>query len=188
MPDAIVLVVLAVVLGSYGLVVLARRARLRSAARALNGEYVDDGWSRPGRIEGDRFVIRISHVRRSFLTHVDVQPSAQVPGSYLLDAGFFEGWPDWNHVKVPALVEQRAFVVNVRFPGYASPTQDQRDALWRWLTRGGKDRRLSRNLLSAARVTRIEVSHEGLSTSFRGLVTDPTRLRRTLDALGQLAS
>ena len=187
MTAAITSGVLALVLAAYGLVARARIGRLRSAAAALNGTYADATWLRPGRIVGPGFTVRIVKVRRSFLTYVDVR-ARDVPGAYVLNARFFELWPDWDHVKVPQEVSQRAFFFNVRFPGYGPPDDRQRDALWRWLTRGATDRRLPFDLVSAARITSIVVGDGCVSTSFRGLVSDAGRLRRTIDLLGRLAS
>jgi hypothetical protein len=108
MPAAIVIGLLAAIFIAYGCAALARKVRLRSTATALEGEHIDEGWFRPGHIIGRGFAVRIVPARRSFRTHVELS-ARSVPGPYLLDAGFFDAWPDWNHAKVPQVKRERAF-------------------------------------------------------------------------------
>jgi len=187
MPAAIVTGLLAAILIGYGCGALARKVRLRSTATALEGEYIDEGWFRPGHIVGRGFAVRIVPARRSFRTHVELSASS-VPGPYLLDAGFFDAWPDWNHAKVPQVKRERAFFFHVTYPGYGPPTDEQRNVLWRWLTRGSSDRRLSNEMLTAAKIRRIVLGDERVSTTFNGIVSNASRLRHTINLLRQLAS
>jgi hypothetical protein len=179
--------VLAVVLAIYGAMTMARKSRVRAAASALRADYVDEGLFRPGRIVGRRFTIRITAPHRTFRTDLDVR-ARSTPGDYIVDAGFFEGWPDWNHVKVPGTRTERAFAWEISLPGYAAPNEVQREALWRWLHRGSTPRRPPSNLMAAARVHRLEIGPDGVSTSFTGIVTDEVRLRSAVDLLAMLAS
>ena len=84
--------VLAVVLGIYGAMTIARKSRVRKAAAALHGDYINEGPFRPGRIVGRRFTIRIAAPHRTFRTDLDVR-TRNAPGNYIVDAGFFEGCP-----------------------------------------------------------------------------------------------
>jgi hypothetical protein len=185
MPAVILSGVLAVVFAIYSVVALTRRRRLQAAARVLDAQYIDEGWFRPGRLSGRGFTIRIVAVRRSFFTDIEVE-TARTPGSYFVDAGFFEKWPAWDHVRVPGRRRERAFVVGLSVPGYVPPDDAQRDALWRWLTRGGRERRLSSTMLDAANVRRITIDDRGVSTSFGGIVSDAGRLGRAVDLLKRL--
>lgn len=179
--------VLAVVLVIYGAMTMARKSRVRTAAAALHADYIDEGPFRPGRIVGRRFTIRIAAPHRTFRTDLDVR-TRNAPGNYIVDAGFFEGWPDWNHVKVPGTRTERAFAWEISLPGYVAPSEDQREALWRWLHRGSTARRVPGNLMAAAGCNRLAVGPDGVSISFTGIVTDEVRLRSAVDLLAMLAS
>jgi hypothetical protein len=76
----------------------------------------------------------------------------------------------------------------VTYPGYGPPTDEQRNVLCRWLTRGSIDRRLSYEMLTAAKIRRIVVGDECVSTSLNGIVSNSSRLRHTIDLLRRLAS
>ena len=71
---------------------------------------------------------------------------------------------------------------------YGPPTDEQRNVLWRWLTRGSSDRRLSYEMLTAAKIRRIVVGDERVSTTLNGIVSNAPRLRHTINLLRQLAS
>jgi hypothetical protein len=90
-------------------------------------------------------------------------------------------------VRVPQIETQRAFVVQVSFPGYGPPNGEERAALERWLERGAPHQRLRGELLTAAKITQVVVGPDSVSASFRGLVHDPDRLRRTIDLLRRVA-
>jgi hypothetical protein len=182
---AITVGVLALLLAGYGLVMLRRRARLREAAADIGGEYMHEGWTRPGGIGGPGFRIRVEATRRKFHTVVSV--TAQAPGDYVIDAGFFASPLDWSHVRVPATVTQRAFVVQVSLPGYGPPSEAQREALARWLEPGASTHRIHEDRLTAAGISRIVVASETISTTVDGIVTDGARLRRIIDVLSRLA-
>ena len=182
---AITASVLALLLAGYAFVILRRRTRLRDAAADIGGVYQHDGWTRPGAIGGPGFTIRVEAPRRKFRTTVTV--SAQAPGNYVVDAGFFASPLDWSQVKVPGTVTQRAFVVNVSLPGYTPPSEAQRQALARWLERGASTHRVHEDRLAAAGVSRIFVANETISTTVDGIVTDAARLRRIIDVLSRLA-
>jgi hypothetical protein len=184
---ASVAVVLMLVLAAYAGIAAARRQRVKAAADALGGEYFPDAGFGPGRIVGPRYTIRVAALRRSFFTDVDVR-AGDTPGHFVIDAPFFEAWPDWAHVKVRGTTSMRAFVVELSLPGYRPPTEAERQALWRWLHRGSTERRLESNLLAAAQVRRITIGDGAVATFFSGTVTDAARLRSTLDLLGRLAS
>ena len=176
---------MALVVALYGVVVALRRARLRAAAEALHAQYEDAGWWRPGVIAGDRFRVRIAHVRRSFLTYVEV--ATEGPGHYVITPGFFAPSPDWSCVRVPQIETQRVFVVQLSFPGYGPLNEEQRAALERWLERGAPHQRLRGELLRAAKITQVVVDPDSVSASFRGLVHDADRLRRAIDLLRRVA-
>jgi hypothetical protein len=182
---AIAASLLGLLLAGYGFTILRRRARLREAAADIGGVYQHEGWTRPGAIGGPGFTIRVEAPRRKFRTTVTV--SAQAPGHYVVDAGFFASPLDWSHVKVPGTVTQRAFVVHVSLPGYTPPSEAQRQALARWLERGASTHRVHEDRLAAAGVSRIFVSSETISTTVDGIVTDAPRLRRIIDVLSRLA-
>ena len=182
---AIAASLLGLLLAGYGFAMLRRRARLREAAADIGGVYQHEGWTRPGAIGGPGFTIRVEAPRRKFRTTVTV--SAQAPGNYVVDAGFFASPLDWSHVKVPGTVTQRAFVVNVSLPGYTPPSEAQRQALARWLERGASTHRVHEDRLAAAGVSRIFVANETISTTVDGIVTDAARLRRIIDVLSRLA-
>ena len=182
---AITVSVLALLLAGYGFVMLRRRARLRDAAADIGGVYQHEGWTQPGAIGGPGFTIRVEAPRRKFRTTVIV--SAQAPGDYVLDAGFFASPLDWSHVKVPGTVTQRAFVVQVSLPGYTEPSEAQREALVQWLERGASTHRVYEDSLAAAGVSRIFVANETITTTVDGFVTDTARLRRIIDVLSRLA-
>ena len=184
MPAAITLGVVALMLAGYGLVMLRRRARLRDLASELGGEYLDEGWTKPGGVTGPGFTIRVELPRRTFRTNIEVPTRA--PGACVIDPGFFAAPFDWAHVKVPATVSQRAFVVHLGLPGYASPNDDQREAFTRWLAQGSAHR-VHPEMLTAAGITRIFVSPEEVRTTLPGLVTNAERLRRAVDVLSRLA-
>ena len=184
MATAITLAVFALILAGYGLVMLRRRSRLRRLAAALGGEYLDEGWTKPGGVTAPGFTVRIEVPRRTFRTNVEVP--AQTPGVCVIDPGFFASPFDWSHVKVPATVSQRAFVVHLSLSGYASPDDAQREAFARWLARGAAHR-VHPEMLAAAGVTRLFVSRDAVTTSFNGFVTNAERLRRTVDVLSRIA-
>ena len=182
---AIAASLLGLLLAGYGFAMLRRRARLREAAADIGGVYQHEGWTRPGAIGGPGFTIRVEAPRRKFRTTVTV--SAQAPGDYVVDGGFFASPLDWSHVKVPGTVTQRAFVVHVSLPGYTPPSAAQRKALAQWLERGASTHRIHEDRLAAAGVSRIFVSNETISTTVDGIVTDTARLRRIIDVLSRLA-
>ncbi len=186
MTPAFLIAFIAPVLVFYGLVVLLRRARLRKAAAALDATYNPGGWGRPARIVGRHFTIEITRARKTFITNVEVQ-TAKTAWSSLFHAKFFEQYPDWEHAGVLKPHEERLFFTHVSFPRYGPPTEEERGLLWRWLNRGSIDRRLSYDELKETKVKRIEVKDERVATTFRGIVTNITRLRRTLAALERLA-
>jgi len=177
--------VLALLLAGYAFAMLRRRARLREAAADIGGVYQHEGWIQPGAIGGPGFTIRVEALRRTFRTTVIV--SAQAPGNYVLDAGFFASPLDWSQVKVPGTVTQRAFVVHVSLPGYTPPSEAQREALALWLERGASTHRVHEDRLAAAGVSRIFVANETIATTVDGIVTDTARLRRIIDVLSRLA-
>ena len=185
MPVAITVGVFALILAGYGLLMLRRRSRLHALAAELGGEYLDEGWTKPGGVTGPGFTIRVEVPRRTFRTNVEVP--ARAPGPCVIDPGFFATPFDWAHVKVPATVSQRAFVMHVSLPGYASPDETQREAFARWLAQGSAHR-VHPEMLAAAGITRIFVSPAEVSTTFTGLVTNAERLRRTVDVLSRLAA
>ena len=184
MIELILVGVVALVLGAYGLVMLRRRSRLHAVAAELGGEYLDDGLTKPGGVRGPGFTVRVEAPHRTFRTNVEV--ATQAPGDYVIDPGFFASPLDWSHVKVPGTVTQRAFVVHVSLPGYNPPDDAQRDALLRWLERG--TRRIYPDMLDDAGITKIYVSPDTVSTSFTGIVADAPRLRRAVDVLSRLAA
>ena len=186
MADLITLGLVVLLVSGYGLVALARRARLRAAATALQARYSGGRLTRLGTIEGSGFTIRIVQVRRSFRTRVEV-PIRHSPGTYFLDAEFFRTPPDWSRAKVPGRRTERVFFWSLSLPGYALPNQEQRDMLSKWLNRGRADRRLRREALDAARIGSIAIDDGGVSTTFDGMVTNPDRLRGAIDLLRQLA-
>lgn len=110
------------------------------------------------------------------------------PCSILLLARFFDPYPNWEHARVLGPHSERLFFTKVSFPRYAPPTPQERDVLWQWLNRGSTDRRLPYEMLTAARIKMIYVENERVSTNFRGIVTNVTRLGGTLDALRRLAA
>ena len=61
-------------------------------------------------------------------------------------------------MRVPQIETQRAFVVQVSFPGYGPPNEEQRAALERWLERGAPHQRLRGELLTAAKITQASSS------------------------------
>jgi len=182
---AIAASLLGLLLAGYGFAMLRRRARLREAAADIGGVYQHEGWTRPGAIGGPGFTIRVEAPRRKFRTTVTV--SAQAPGDYVVDGGFFASPLDWSHVKVPGTVTQRAFVVHVSLPGYTPPSEAEREALSQWLERGASTHRVHEDRLAAAGVSRIFVASETISTTVDGIVTDTARLRRIIDVLSRLA-
>ena len=113
--------------------------------------------------------------------------SESAPGTFLLCPRFFEGFPDWEFARVPALRNERVFAWQLTLPGYAQPSAEQRQSLLRWLPRT-LDARSMRSSLEAARIHEIQVVEGRVSTSLRGLVLDGQRLRRTLEALGELVA
>jgi hypothetical protein len=177
--------VVGLLLAGYGFVMLRRRARLRQAAADIGGVYQHEGWTQPGAIGGPGFTIRVEAPRRKFRTTVIV--SAQAPGDYVLDAGFFASPLDWSHVKVPGTVTQRAFIVQVGLPGYTPPSEAQRAALAQWLERGASTHRVHADRLADAGVSRVFVANETITTTVDGMVTDTARLRRIIDVLSRLA-
>jgi hypothetical protein len=184
MPAAITLGVVASILAGYGLVMLRRRARLRDLASELGGEYLDEGWTKPGGVTGPGFTIRVEIPRRTFRTNVEVP--TQAPGPCVIDPGFFASPFDWSHMRVPATISERAFVVHVSLPGYASPDDTQREAFARWLARGSAHR-VHSDMLAAAGITRLFVSPDAVTTSLTGIVANAERLRRTVDVLSRVA-
>jgi hypothetical protein len=68
MANAITFGVVALILAGYGLVMLRRRSRLRDLAPELGGEYLDEGWTKPGGVTGPGFTIRVEIPRRTFRT------------------------------------------------------------------------------------------------------------------------
>jgi hypothetical protein len=181
------LVFIASILGFYGIVVLLRRARLRKTATALDATYTPGSWGRAATIAGRHFTIEISRVGKSFSTTVEVR-TGKTPCSGLFYSRFFEYYPDWEHARVLKTQEERLFVAQVSVPRYIRPTEEEREALWRWLIRSSIDRRLPYDLLKQARIREILVGDEAVSTSFGGVVANVTQLRRTLAALERLAS
>jgi hypothetical protein len=182
---AITVGVVALLLAGYGFLMLRRRTRLREAAADIGGEYMREGWTRPGGIGGPGFRIRVERRRRKFRTTVIVP--AQAPGAYVIDPGFFGTPLDWSHVTVPSIVTKRAFVVHVSLPSYAPPTDAQREALARWLEPGASTHRIHEDRVAAAGISRISVANETISTTIDGIVTDAARLRRIIEVLSRLA-
>jgi hypothetical protein len=88
----------------------------------------------------------------------------------------------------PSSQTRARVLFHVTHPGYGPPTDEQRNVLWRWLTRGSSDRRLSYEMLTAAKIRRIVVGDERVSTTFNGIVSNASRLRHTINLLRQLAS
>ena len=166
---AITASVLALLLAGYAFVILRRRTRLRDAAADIGGVYQHEGWTRPGAIGGPGFTIRVEAPRRKFRTTVTV--SAQAPGDYVVDAGFFASPLDWSHVKVSD----------------PPPSEAHREALAQWIERGATTHRDYEDSLTAAGISRIFVDHETISTTVDGVVTDTARLRRIIDVLSRLA-
>ena len=162
---AIAIGVLALSLAGYGFVIVRRRVRLREAATNLGGVYQQEGWTRLGAIGGPGFTIRVEAPRRRFRTTVIVP--AQAPGDFVLDAGFFAAPLDWSHATIPS--------------------EAQRKALVEWLERGASTHRIHEDRLADAGVSRIVVTHETISTTVDGIVTDTARLRRIIDVLSRLA-
>jgi len=148
----------------YAFAVVRRQARLRAAATDLGGFHQHTGWTQPGAIAGPGFTIRIDTRRRRFRTTVVVP--AQAPGNYVLDAGFFATPLDWSQAKV---------------------SNEAREALVEWLERGALTHHIHEDRLAAAGVNRIFVTHETISTTVDGSVTDTARLRRIIDVLSRLA-
>jgi hypothetical protein len=161
--------VLALLLAGYAFAMLRRRARLREAAADIGGVYQHEGWIQPGAIGGPGFTIRVEALRRKFRTTVIV--SAQAPGDYVLEAGFFASPLDWSHVKVSD----------------RPPNEAEREALAQWLERGASTHRVHEDRLADASVSRIFVANETISTTVDGFVTDAARLRRIIDVLSRLA-
>jgi hypothetical protein len=178
---------MAPVLAAYGLVVLVRKARLRTAAKALEGMYVDGRWWRTGKIVGQGFTIEIVRAGKTFITTVEAH-ARHTPGLSLLDARFFHEYPNWEHAKVLKNHGERLFFTEVSIPRYTPLTDEERDVLWHWLNRGSTDRRIPYDMLTAARIKKIYIGDESVSTSFRGVVSSVARLRPTVDVLKRLAS
>ena len=161
---------MATLLAFYGLVVLVRKTRLRGAAKALEGMYVDGRWWRTGNIVGKDFTIEIVRAGKTFITRVEAR-ARQTPGPSLLNARFFHEYPNWEHAKVLKNQSERLFFAQVSIPRYAPPTDEERDVLWHWLNRGSTDRRIPYDVLTAARIKKIYIGDESVSTSFRGVVS-----------------
>lgn len=184
MPTAITVGIVALILATYGLMMLRRRSRLQALAVELGGEYLDEGWTKPGGVTGTGFTILVEIPHRTIRTNVEVP--TQAPGVCVIDPGFFASPFDWSHVKVPDTAIRRGFVAQMYLPGYVSPDDAQREAFARWLAQGAANR-VHPEMLAAAGVERIFVSPEAVTTSFVGFVRDAERLRRTVDVLSRVA-
>jgi hypothetical protein len=174
------------ILSFYGIVVYFRRARLQKAATALDATYTAGSWGRPARIVGQHFKIEIARIGKAFTTSVEVRTRSS-PCRALFYPQFFEKYPDWEYARVLSPHEERLFVVRASILRYGVPTEKQKRVLWSWLNRGSAARHLSDDLLKKARIKRIVVGDDHVSTSFGGIVTNITRLRYTLAALEPLA-
>jgi hypothetical protein len=181
------LIFMSSILGFYGIVVLFRRARLRKVAAALDATYAPGSWGSAATITGSHFKIEIGRAGKSFTTSIEVR-TRKTPCPGLFHSQFFEYYPNWEHARVLKKQEERLFVVQVAIPRYSRPTEEEREALWRWLNRGSIDRRLPHDLLKQANIRQIVIQDETVSTSFGGIVSNVTRLRQTLAMLDRLAS
>ena len=168
----------------FGLLTLSRKRRLSDLAASLGARQEDVGWFSLGRIVGERFEIAPTKVGKSYRTEVQLD-SEGAPGKFLLLPRFFESFPDWDFARVPAQRTERAFLWHVTLPGHAQPSTEQRQALLGWLSRT-LDAASVHSALEKDRIGEIWVADGSVSVSLRGLVLDRSRLRRTLDVLGEL--
>jgi hypothetical protein len=158
-----------------------RRGRFRNLAAELGGRHVSTGLLAHGAIEGADFKVEVVRWGKSHGTRASV-PVRESPGEFLLRAGFFEGSPDWDKVFVRGVRAERVFLWQVRIGGLVRPERAQQQALLDWLPPVAEFRRL-RAGLDDAEIDELTLDEQGLSTSFRGIASDATRLRRTLAAL-----
>lgn len=165
---------------------LVQRSRFRALAEKLGARHAGINPITPGAIVGDGFRIETVRSQKTYRTEVHVRaPHAR--GPCVLQLGFFRGAPNWSCAKVPGSRAERVFLWEVRLPALAQPTRDQEAELLAWLPEAAELEDL-RAALEAAEVSEIRVADGTISTSLRGIASDPTRLQHTLDALGSLAS
>jgi len=165
---------------------LVRRKRFRALAGMLGGRHEGFNPLTPGAIVGEDFRIEAVRVQKSYRTEIVVCASG-APGIFVLDPEFFRGLPNWPFARVFGSRTERVFLWEVELPALAQANREQQEQLLAWLPKPAECEGLH-ELLKAAHVRAIHVTEGRLSTTFRGIVSDPERIRHTLDALRRLAS
>ena len=157
-----------------------QQRRFARLAAELGGRHVRTHIFAPGAIEGADFRIEVVRRGKGHGTRVWVAVR-ESPGTFLVRAAFFDGTTE-EHVFVPGQRIERVFLWELQIGGLVPPDRTQRRALLAWLPPSTSFAEL-RAALHEARVAELELDCDNLATSFRGIVSNPARLRRTLAAL-----
>ncbi len=177
--------ILCLPLVTYAFVMRARMSRWRALARELRAEYVEGRWCLGlGQIVGEHFVISLEKIGKGLFTKICMR-AASDPGVFHLKREFFREGSDWKFAKVPGTRTERVFAWGVTLPGYVDPSPDERERLERFLPRSllGIER-----ALDEARIRDVTIRDGVVTTHLSGVVSSPTRLERSLDALRAIAS
>jgi hypothetical protein len=165
---------------------LVRRARFRVLAEKLRARHEGIHPFTPGAVVGEGFRIQASRVHKTYRTSIEVR-SPRARGRFQLEVEFFSGAPNWSHARAPGSRTERVFLWEVQLPAFVQPTREQREVLLEWLPRPAELEALHTELKAAA-VRAIEVTDGMVSISFPGIVSDPPRIQRALEALRRLAT
>jgi hypothetical protein len=210
--DLFILLLIGLPIAGYVLLAMTRKPRFRKAAAALGAAHVETGWLKPGKIVGSGFNIEAYPASGGgtsrYLTTVKValreSPSVlapaivgesdrfavnltgEPPGAFYLKPGFFKKFPDWRCVTITAMQSERVFVTHVSVLRAVELTGDQRERLLRWVSRALVPPAAVWEALTTAKVKTIVIDDRFISTTLRGFVSNPVRLRRIVEVFTQL--
>jgi len=165
---------------------LVRRSRFRALAERLGGRHEGLNPITPGAIVGEGFRVEAARVQKAYRTEISVR-APQASGRFLLEPGFFRGAPNWRHARVYGSRSERVFLWEVELPALEQPSREQQQQLLAWLP-GPAELEELHAPLEAAGVRAIDVADGNLSTTLRGIVSDPERIGPALDAFRRLAA
>ena len=178
--------IIALVLIFYAVLAWRRKARFRALALELGGTYTDTGKFAPGKVTGRDFSIQARTVgfgrHSAYYTMLEVF-GGDMPDKYLLKTPFFENYPNWKFAKTLGTSNERVFVTTISVPRYLELSQEQQATLLSWLDRSSLNIKEFHTCLKRSRIKELVVSETSISTQFKGIVSDPGRLRDTLNVL-----
>jgi len=170
----------------YFFVILKRKYKFKKVALLLGAKYINEGFFKNERIEGDDFVVSTVKVgggrSSSFFTRISLK-CLDIKDNLLLKTSFFEKFPDWKYAKTLGKSEERVFITTVLLDRYIEVNDEQKKLLVEVFSKSECNKENIFRELKANKIDQVIISPGGLEIRFRGVMQNGERMRRTIELL-----